>query len=72
MPSQATVTAPVGPGGSVTAIVLIGVTELLAVPFPVSMVYIKHDKGRSEFAISGTTTFTMGPSAGNITVVISQ
>jgi hypothetical protein len=72
MASTATVTAPVGPGGSVSAVVLTGVTELFVQPAPSSMLFIKHDKGRSEFAINATTTFTVTPSSGNLTVTISQ
>lgn len=72
MPSQATVTAPTGPGSSVTSLVLTGVTEVLVLTAPKSMITIKHDKGLSEFAISGTTTFTVTPSSGNLTIVISQ
>lgn len=72
MPSQATVTAPFGPGQTATAVVLTGVTEILVQPFPSAMLFIKHDKGRSEYGIFATTTFTVTPSAGNLTVTISQ
>lgn len=72
MPSQATVTGKTGPASTVTSLVLTGVTEMLVQPYPRSLVKIYHDKGMSEFDIQATTTFTMGPSSGNITVVISQ
>lgn len=72
MPSQATVTGKTGPASTVTSLVLTGVTRLEVFPFPKSVVKIDHDKGSSEFDIQATTTFTMGPSAGNLTVVISQ
>jgi len=72
MASSATVTAPTGPGQTVTAVVFTGVTELLVQPAPQSMLFIKHDAGRSEFAINATTTFTVTPSSGNLTVTVSQ
>lgn len=72
MPSTATVTGKTGPASTVTALVLTGVTEVQVFPYPKSIVKIFHDKGMSEFDTQATTTFTMGPSAGNITVTISQ
>jgi hypothetical protein len=72
MSSSATVTAPSGAGTLVTSAVFTGVTELLVQPAPSSMLFIKHDAGRSEFAINATTTFTVTPSSGNLTVVVSQ
>ena len=72
MPSQATVTAPVGPGNSVSSLLLTGVTKVEVEPYPKSIIRIFHDKGVSEYGSQATTTFTMSPSSGNITIVISQ
>lgn len=72
MPSTATVTAPLGPGLSATSLSLTGVTELLIYPAPRSIAQIKHSGGYNEFAINATTTFTLSPSSGDLTIVISQ
>lgn len=72
MPSQATITGVTGPAATVTSLVLTGVTEMLVLTAPKSIITIKHDKGISEFALNATTTFTVTASTGNLTVVISQ
>lgn len=72
MPSTATVTGKTGPAQTVTSLVLNNVTRLDIETFPKSLVKIYHDKGMSEFDIQATTTFTVTPSGGNLTVTISQ
>lgn len=73
MPSQATVTGRTGPAVTVTSLVIQNVVRLEALPYPKSVVSIQTSDGKiQEFDIQATTTFTMGPSSGNLTITISQ
>lgn len=72
MASSATVTGKTGPAVTVTSLSLTGVTELQVLTAPKSVVQITHSKGISQFDLAATTTFTVTPSSGNLTITISQ
>lgn len=71
MPSQLTITAKTGPGGTVTALVLTGITEFTYFTDPKSLLKVTHDKGTSEFDVEASTVWTITLSSGNVTMVIS-
>lgn len=73
MPSQATVTGKTGPAQTITSQLFQNVVRLEILPYPKSVCSIQTSDGKiQEFDIQATTTFTLGPSSGNLTVVISQ
>jgi hypothetical protein len=71
MPHQATCSAPVGPGKSVTSLVLRDVKEV-HLDFVKKVAQVVQNDGRvAEVDISAITTFTDTISSGNHTIVIS-
>jgi hypothetical protein len=73
MPSQITITAPIGPGKGPTATVLTDVTALEFLFNPKSTLKVKHGKGKtSDFDISASDTWTATIAAGVGTVTVSQ
>ena len=71
MPSQITITGKTGPGSTVTALVLTGVTRIEYDTDPRSVIRIYHDKGVTDVDIEAQTTWSTTLSSGNITVTIS-
>jgi hypothetical protein len=73
MPSTATITAKAGPGNTVTALALTGVTEFKFQAGPVRpMLFVTCDQGIREFDINASTTLTCTLTAGgNAAFVVS-
>lgn len=71
MPNTATVTGVIGPGQTVTSLVLTGVLDI---NFDLAMqtIQIVCDQGRPIFSLYGTTTVTYTIAAHIATVTISQ
>lgn len=72
MPSSATVTGVTGPAKVVTSLALTGVTRLDVLTAPKSVITVYCDQGIKYFDMNGTTTFTISPSTGTLTITISQ
>ena len=73
MPTTATVTGKTGPAQTITAQVITNVVRLEVLPYPKSVCSIQDSSGKiQEFDIQATTTFTVTPSSGNLTITISQ
>lgn len=72
MPSKVTVTAKTGPASQVTTLVINNVTEF-TVDIAHRILRVTGDTGLNEFDLTGTTTFTVTPSASGseYTVVVS-
>lgn len=73
MPSTATVTGKTGPAQTVTSAVINNVVRLEVLTAPKSVLFVQESNGKiREFDLNGTTTFTVTPSTGNLTITISQ
>lgn len=71
MPSQLTVTAPTGPGVSVTSLVLRNVTDIDFQLGGKSILRVESDNGIDHFDISDSSTVTFTLASGVGTVVVS-
>ena len=73
MASTATITGKTGPAVTVTSAVINNVVRLEVLTAPKSVLFVQESSGKiREFDLNGTTTFTVTPSTGNLTITISQ
>lgn len=63
MTGQATITAASGAGGSVSAASFTGITEL-RFDYTAEVIFLAHDKGRSEFEFSDISSITFSITEG--------
>ncbi len=72
MPSQATVTSKIGPGKTVTSLVLTNLTVFNLQLGGKSVLHTESDQGPKDFDIAATTTLTCSIASGVATIVVSQ
>lgn len=74
MPSTAVLTnTKTAIAQNIASLTIQNVVRLEALPYPKSVVSIQTSDGKIlELDISATTTFTMGPSTGNLTITITS
>lgn len=71
MPSQATITAPTGPGSDVSALVLTNL-RTFNLDLAKSVLHTESDLGPRDFDIAATDTLTCTIADGVATIVVSQ
>lgn len=72
MPSQATITSVIGPGKTVTTLVLTGLRVFNLELAGKSVLHTESDLGSRDFDIAATDTLTVSIAAGVAEIVVSQ